>query len=603
MVSNNDKAIKWTDKQIEDAKNDFRVFLFMVWRAIGLPAPTERQYEIADTLQDKPSNSLLIEGFRGIAKSYITCAYVVWRLWKDRNLKVLVVSASRDKVMENAKFIRRIIANEFLPFLHEMDPNNIQVKKRKSGPRIKGLDTQIAFDVAGCKPAIAPSVKVVGINGQMTGSRAALIVADDVEIPNNSGTALKREQLLAKTNEFEDILTPGGEIIYLGTPQTEASIYEQLKQKGYACRIWPFLYPNQQELAFYGDALAPSIKNKAESNNLYWAGRCTEPGRFSAKDVERRKRYGKTRFMLQYMLNTNLSDMEHYPLKTADMIITNLSSYEASNVWAWDSNRDNLIDLPNVGIQDFYYKEAYKSDAKTRYQQVIVVVDPSGRGRDETAYAVLAYLNGYIFLLDSGGFSSCAGYSTETITAIVQKALFFKANKIYVESNFGDGMYTQLMLPIVNRIYPCPVEEIKNYKQKEQRIIDTIEPILLHHKLIVSSNVIVSDYATYETAPDKSLIYQMTRLTSERGSLAHDDRLDALAMGIEAFKPKMSVDSIKNSYEEDSNELNEIMEFGIREAAERKMMRETNDVKVKRFINSTWNDGKRPNMLQNMRGR
>ena len=95
----------------------------------------------------------------------------------------------------------------------------------------------------------------------------------------------------------------------------------------------------------------------------------------------------------------------------------------------------------------------------------------------------------------------------------------------------------------------------------------------------------------------------MTRLTSERGSLAHDDRLDALAMGIEAFKPKMSVDSIKNSYEEDSNELNEIMEFGIREAAERKMMRETSDIKVKRFINSTWNDGKRPNMLQNMRGR
>ena len=38
------------------------------------------------------------------------------------------------------------------------------------------------------------------------------------------------------------------------------------------------------------------------------------------------------------------------------------------------------------------------------------------------------------------------------------------------------------------------------------------------------------------------LMYQMTRLTKERGSLAHDDRLDALAMGVAYWTEQMAAD-------------------------------------------------------------
>ena len=167
-------TVYWTEQQITKAKEDFRIFVFIVWRSIGLPEPTEIQYDIAETLMNTPNDRFIIEGFRGVAKSFLTCAYVVWKLWKDPQLKVLVVSASKDRADANAIFIKRIIL--LIDFLDILRP--------QKGQR----DTQNLFDVGLAIPDISPSVKSVGITGQITGSRADLLIADDVEIPNNSST-------------------------------------------------------------------------------------------------------------------------------------------------------------------------------------------------------------------------------------------------------------------------------------------------------------------------------------------------------------------------------------------------------------------------------
>lgn len=165
--------MNWTDEQIQKAKEDFRIFLFMVWRMIGLPNPTPIQYSMADYLQHPPSDRIILEGFRGVAKSFITCAYSVWRLWKDPQLKVMVVSASKDRADANAVFIKRIIFT--LPFLAHLIPD----------PSKGNRDTMNLFDVAPAIADISPSVKSVGITGQITGSRADLLISDDVEVPSN----------------------------------------------------------------------------------------------------------------------------------------------------------------------------------------------------------------------------------------------------------------------------------------------------------------------------------------------------------------------------------------------------------------------------------
>lgn len=512
--------MEWTEEQIAKAKADFRVFIYMVWKMISLPDPTPIQYDIAHTLQNLPNDRFIIEGFRGVAKSFITCAYAVWTLWRDPQKKVEIVSASKDRADANAIFIKRIIYT--LPFLAHL----------KARPDQR--DQQNLFDVGPAVPDISPSIKSVGISGQLTGSRADLLIADDVEVANNSGTQTQRDKLNEAVKEFDAIIKPKGQIVYLGTPQNEMSLYNELQQRGYRCRIWTVLYPESlSEREFYGDRLAKIIADKYDNNPELYAGKPTDPRRFDEEEIyKRRLSYGKAGFALQFMLNTNLSDQEKYPLKVQDLIIANLSIDEANLKWYWSNDRQLRInDLPCVALKgDYFYEPQGRSNEVFEYTGTVMAVDPSGRGKDETSYAVVKYLNGYLFVLEVGG--TREGYSDSTLRQLANKAKIYGVNEIVVEGNFGDGMFSQLFKPVLNDIHPCSVTEVKNYAQKEARIIDTLEPVMMRHKLIIHKQVIIDDYQVYENAPAYSLIYQMTRLSRDRGALAHDDRLDALCMAV-----------------------------------------------------------------------
>lgn len=512
--------LHWTEEQVKKAWEDFRVFVYIVWRSIGLPSPTPIQYDISKALMNPPSDRYIIQGFRGVAKSFLTCAYVVWRLWKNPQLKVLVISASKDRADANAVFIKRII--QTLPFLQDLLP--------KPGQR----DTQNLFDVGPAVPDISPSVKSVGITGQITGSRADVLIADDVEVPKNSGTQVQRDKLGEAVKEFDAILKPGGQIIYLGTPQNEMSLYNELQKRGYLTIIWPVLYPETpKDREFYGERLAPIISEKYDKDPQYWAGKPTDPQRFNEEEVEKRRlSYGRAGFALQFLLNTNLSDAEKYPLKVQDLIVADLDPEEASLKWSWCSESSKrLHEVPSVALKgDYFYSALLRSEETAPYTGTVMAIDPSGRGKDETAYAIIKYLNGYLFLMELGGYKD--GYSDATLRALATKAKFYKVNEIIYEANYGDGMFGQLLKPVLNQIHPCIVNEVKHSKQKELRIIDTLEPVMMRHKLIVNRSVIMEDYKVYEANPVYSFVYQLTRLSREKGALAHDDRLDAVTIAV-----------------------------------------------------------------------
>lgn len=512
--------MKWTEEQIEKARNDFRVFLFIVWKMVSLPHPTDVQYSIAYTLQHPPADRVIIQGFRGVAKSFITCAFVVWSLWKNPQLKIMIVSASKDRADANAVFIKKIIQS--IQFLSVLLPNQTQ------------RDTQNLFDVGPAVPDISPSVKSVGVTGQITGSRADILIADDVEVPNNSGTQMQREKLGESVREFDAILKPGGRIIYLGTPQNELSLYNELQKRGYVTRIWPLLYPeNKTDREFYGERLAKVVADRYDADPVEWAGKSTEPSRFDSMEVEKRRlSYGKAGFALQFQLNTNLSDMQKYPLKVSDWIVADLDPEVASVKWDWATGEHQRLKvLPCVGLKgDIYFEALCRSQETLSYTGTVMAIDPSGRGKDETAYAIVKFLNGYLFLFEVGGFTD--GYTDATLQQLANKAKFFGANDIVIEANYGDGMFTKLITPVINKTHPCRIEEVKNFMNKEQRIIDTLEPVMMRHKLIVETSVIQDDFKVYERDPARSLVYQLTRISREKGALAHDDRLDALTMAV-----------------------------------------------------------------------
>lgn len=533
--------IRWTDEDIEKAQSNFWAFVYIVWKEIGLPPPTPIQVDIAQFLQNPPSDRVIIQGFRGVAKSFLTCAYSVWRLWSNRQLKILIVSASKDRADANARFIKRIIHT--ISFLADMKADRNQ------------LDTQNLFDVGGAIADISPSVKSVGITGQITGTRADILIPDDVEVPNNSSTQMQRDKLAEQVKEFDAILKPGGQIIYLGTPQNEASLYNELQNRGYVTRIWTVQYPcSDIERATYGDTLAPIIAKKYDQNHEKFAGKPTDPKRFNEIEIAKRKlSYGKAGFALQFMLNTNLSDYEKYPLKVSDLIVDSLDLKETSIKWSWANGQgQRYLDIPCVALKgDMYYAPLSRSEETMPYTGTVMAIDSSGRGKDETAYAIIKYLAGYLFLMEVGGYQE--GYSELTLTQMAQKAKFWGVNEIVNEANFGDGMFTKIMTPIFTKIHPCTISEVKNSKQKELRIIDTLEPVFMQHRLIVNKSVIEDDYRVYERNQSYSLFYQMTRLCRDRNALAHDDRLDAVCMAVAYWLERMDIDSdsAKESITED----------------------------------------------------
>ena len=542
--------MNWSDADIAKAQKHFWAFVYIVWKSIGLPDPTPIQVDIAQYLQNPPSDRIVIQGFRGVAKSFLTCAYAVWRLWSNRDLKVLIISASRDRADDNARFVKSIIRT--IPFLADMKADKTQ------------LDTQNIFNVGGAQADISPSVKSVGITGQITGTRADLLISDDVEVPKNSGTQLQRDKLSEAVKEYDAILKPGGQIIYLGTPQNEASLYNTLQKRGYRTRIWTVLYPESEaELLSYGGNLAPFITERYYSDPEKYAGQPTDPKRFDDIEIEKRRlSYGRAGFALQFMLNTNLSDYEKYPLKVADLIVDSLDPHETSTKWAWaNGSAQRLGDIPCVAMNgDMYYAPLSRSPETQPYTGTVMAIDPAGRGSDESAYAVVKALNGYLFLMDVGGFTE--GYSDLALTQMAQLAKFWQVNEVIVEANFGDGMFTKIMSPIFAKIHPCAITEVKHTKQKELRIIDTLEPILMRHKLIVNQSVIESDYRRYEQGQAYSLIYQMTRICRDKNAIAHDDRLDAVTMAAAYWLKVMDMDGDKKK-EVSERSIEEMMDEGI----------------------------------------
>lgn len=516
--------------QMERVLEDFRVFAFIVWMHLNLPRPTDAQYDIAKYLQHGPRRSV-IEAFRGVGKSWLTSAFVCWLLLKNPQTKILVVSASKDRADQFSTFVKRLIAE--VPILQHLSP----------GPGQR--DSMIAFDVGPATADHSPSVKSVGITGQLAGSRADVLIADDVEVPNNSQTQTMRDRLSEAVKEFDAILKPGGRVIYLGTPQTEMSLYNQLPERGYEVRVWPALYPDPAKISSYKGTLAPYITAALERDpNL--VGKTTDAQRFSDEDLlERRMSYGRSGFALQFMLDTSLADGDKYPLKISDLIIMSLDPSRAFTKVSWAADPALVInELPNVALTgDKYHRPMWKSADMAEYTGAMMFIDPSGRGTDETGYAVTKQLMGNVFLMDAGGMRQ--GYSPASLEALALIAKAHQVKVIQVESNFGDGMFTELLKPVLGRIYPCTVEEVRATGQKELRIIDTLEPIMSSHRLIVDMKLVEKDYKTAETDIKYSLFYQMTRITKDRGALAHDDRLDAVEGAVRYWVKSMARDNDK----------------------------------------------------------
>tara|TARA_R100000479_G_scaffold108746_1_gene54625 strand:- start:736 stop:1353 length:618 start_codon:yes stop_codon:yes gene_type:complete len=157
------------------------------------------------------------------------------------------------------------------------------------------------------------------------------------------------------------------------------------------------------------------------------------------------------------------------------------------------------------------------------------------------------------------------GYSDTTLLDILRGCKKFGVNKLVVETNFGDGIVAELFRKHLQQTKQgIDIEEVRANVRKEDRIIDTLEPILNQHRLVVDKGVIDWDYnSNKDEAPEKRLMYmlfyQMSRMCREKGAVKHDDRLDALAQGVKYFTDAFGISAQEEINSRKRDEWNQML--------------------------------------------
>ena len=566
------QAIKrWTELEaLQEHYTEFSDFLFDAMTELMGFNCSDIQIDIGQALQTAPKY-FMIQAQRSQAKSTIVAIFAVWKLIHNPKERILIISAGSDVAMEIANWVIQIIMN--WDMLTCLRPD------RQHGDRSSAKAFDINWQLKGVEKS--PSVACIGVTANMQGRRADLLVPDDIESSKNGLTETQRQNLIHLSRDFTSICQKG-QIIYLGTPQTSDSIYNTLPGRGYTIRIWPGRFPTKEQQVFYGEHLAPWIIKKMEADPslrtgggiLGDEGQPTDPMLLPEQTlVDKALDQGEAYFQLQHMLNTELVDLGRHPLKTRDLIVMPLSMESAPGVINWMPDPGKrILTKYGGGQQPEFYLPFNVGDELFAYESKYMYVDTAGGGQegDETVAWAIYFLHGYLFLMEM--LALPGGYNMEVYKSLSEFAYKHQVNEIGVEQNHGYGALAQNWRPELQKFYlektgeshtPEVVDDWVS-TQKELRIIDTLEPILGRHRLVLNQDVLEYDQESIKKYPIQdrqvySFAHQMNKITRDHGALIHEDRLDSAAGGARRYIDRMAVREDKRVEQKRTNENTKFM--------------------------------------------
>lgn len=517
-------------------ENNFPLFLhdYFAWLGFDL---TEMQLDIGRYMADRTLKNKCVMAQRGEAKSTIGIARALYEFVQMPNATVLLVSGSDDYAgtLSHA-IVSAIMQWERLEWLRP---------ETRAGARTSytdGFDVHHAFRI----PDKQPSVKAVGIFGQLQGNHVSLLIADDVETTSNGSSPANRARIATLTKEFAAIANDGAEILYLGTPQTQDSIYNSLPQRGFNVRIWPGRFPTPEEEERYGGCLAPWIVQKMDGHPelrtgygiLGNRGAQTDPQRYSEeKQLQNERDYQQAGFQLQFMLDTSLSDALKQTLHIRDVIFFHGSPQSAPEYLHWSNHSRHLAELP----MDFplaraqLYLAADFSDTYVPFTNTKAFLDPAGGGSDESVIVATASVGPFIHVIGMHVYHG--GQTEENIKAAVEWCAEMGVQHITIEDNMGHGAVTNMYRGEIKRqALAIGCEGTYSSGQKEVRIINRLSPILQRHRVVIHWSVVEEDLrlcrGMNNGGREYSLFWQMQNLTQDKNSIPHDDRIETLSAAV-----------------------------------------------------------------------
>lgn len=516
---------------------------------LGFPL-TDMQADIAEFMQYGPRLRMVMAQ-RGEAKTTLAALYAVWRIIHRPSTRVLIVSAGEQNSNDTATLIVRLIMTwEILEYLRP---------DRTAGDRTSTMSFDVHYSLKGLDRS--PSIACAGITSNLPGRRADLLIPDDVESNKNGATVLQRQQLLQLTKEFGSINTHG-DILYLGTPQSKDSIYNTLPGRGFCVRIWPGRFPTPEEAERYGDKLAPFLADRILADPSLQIGggldglrgKPADPQRYNEEALQEKELdKGPEDFQLQYMLDTTLSDAARQQLKLSDFLVANFDSDRVPEIVVHQAAPKYEVALPPdfpVPLVKMYHPIPLDNVNWVSWKDAFMYIDPAGGGADELAYGVSVAVGPYIHVLDVGGLRG--GISEENMDKLAKVIRELKVTTVKCESNMGHGLFEINLRAELEKRGLKHVGVTGEYStgQKEKRIIDSLVAALQRHRVVLHKHVFQSDIeCNKQHSRDKwalySLFSQINNITTDRNSLAHDDRIEVLAGCVRHWKGVLALDEHK----------------------------------------------------------
>jgi hypothetical protein len=459
----------------------FPLFLTLWNRGQGLSTPNIH-YQIAHWLEAcwrGEDRHLLLMAFRSCGKSTIVGLFCAWLLFTDPNIRILVLAADLNLARKMVRNVKKIIERHMLTQF-------LLPEKREQW-------ASDSFTVQRDLERRDPSMQAKGITANITGSRAEVIICDDVEVPRTCDTAAKRADLRERLLEIEYILVQGGTRLFVGTPHHYYSIYADQPRQEIG-----------EDAAFLNDYTRLSCPLLDDKGASVW------PERYKEEDIERIKAHtGPNKFESQMMLRpVALEDRRLNPedLVVYDGIIKYREAASRAQLWL---NGRQLVSC------SAFWDPAFAAAQGAGDSSVLAVVYSD----DEGHY----YLHHCAYLRAASGNNEDEATQQCRLVAKIAKELHLPS--ITIEIN-GIGRFLPNMLRKIlhESGTPTAVVELTSRRAKAVRIVEAFDTVLAAKALYV-----------HQTVFDTPFICEMQEWRPDKPG-THDDGLDAAA-GALAMEP------------------------------------------------------------------
>ena len=452
---------------------NFPEFVWVWNQRLGLGTP-RHQLRIARWLAARwhgRERELLLMAFRSSGKSTIVGLFCAWVLACNPDLRIMVLAADLALAKKMVRNVKRIIER------HPLTP----------GLKPKRRDQWAADQFTVNRPGELrdPSMVAKGIGANITGSRAEIIICDDVEVPNTCDSAPKRLDLRERLAEIDYVMVPNGTQLYVGTPHNYYTLYAD-RPRLEAGETRPFL-----------DGFA-----RLELPLIDAKGRSAWPERFPAERIGAiRKRTGPNKFDSQMMLQpVNIADGRLDPDR--------MRLYEAELVYA-EGNGQPLLTLGGKRMVSAacWWDPAYGAPGKGDSSVVAAVFTDEDGG----------YWLHRIRYVEQDPAQSDLDEASQLCRQVASFAAELYLPAVQLETN-GLGRFLPGLLrrELAAAGIACAVVEVTSKRAQDQRIVDAFDAVLAASALHAHRSVWTTPF-----------IGEMREWRP--GGKTHDDGLDAVA--------------------------------------------------------------------------